>query len=225
MKATAKTDPGMKVARILLVDDHPIVRHGLTQLINHEPDLEVCGEARSCRETLKQLDATQPDVVIIDISLQGGNGIDVIKEIKSRANKVKMLVASMHDENVYAERALRAGAMGYVNKHEAVDEIVGAIRRVLQNKVYLSENMANRVLNRVVHREDTSPSPIDCLTDRELEVFRLIGQGVTTKQIANQLCLSVKTVETYRHRMKAKLSLASGNELTVHAAQWIMEEG
>lgn len=224
-KARLKTKTKAQPARVVLVDDHPIVRHGLAQLIDHEPDLLVCGDAASPCEAIKQIKTTRPDVVVIDISLKDGDGLDLIKEINAQDDNVKMLVTSMHDETLFAERALRAGAMGYVNKHEAVDKIVGALRRVLQDKIYLSETMANRLLSRTIrHRKDRIYSPVETLTDRELEVFRLIGRGLTTQQIADKLCLSVKTVETYRYRTKTKLRHTSSSELTVHAAQWILRQ-
>jgi DNA-binding NarL/FixJ family response regulator len=210
--------------RILIVDDHPIVRQGLTLLIANEPDLEVCGEAADSGEAVRQLTASRPDLIVVDISLHSGNGIELIKQIRSRDPNVKMLVSSMHDESLFAERALRAGAMGYINKAEATDKVVEAIRQVIRGKIYLSPRMTERMLCRAIGTEESlDHSPIDSLSDRELEVFELIGQGLTTRQIANKLHLSPKTVETYRENIKSKLNLANATELTRHAVQWTLE--
>ncbi|MDB5311327.1 MAG: two component transcriptional regulator, LuxR family [Gemmataceae bacterium] len=214
-------------ARVLIVDDHPAVREALAARIGRQPDLEVCGEADDMSEALRLVAATRPDVAIIDISLKTGNGIDLIKRIKDRNDGVRLLVWSMHGESLYAERALRAGALGYVNKDQATDTIVEAIRRVLEGKVYLSDAMAERMLHRAVGagREGGTRSPLDALADRELEVFRLIGQGVKTAEIADRLHLSVKTVETYRDRIRQKLDLTDGTELAHYATQWVLENG
>ena len=210
--------------RILIVDDHPIVRQGLSLLIANEPDLEVCGEAADSGEAVRQLTATRPDLIVVDISLHSGNGIELIKQIRSRDPNVKMLVSSMHDESLFAERALRAGAMGYINKAEATDKVVEAIRQVVRGKIYLSPRMTERMLCRAIGTEESlETSPIDNLSDRELEVFELIGQGLTTRQIANKLHLSPKTVETYRENIKSKLNLSNATELTRHAVQWTLE--
>lgn len=211
--------------RILIVDDHPLVRRGLRELIQNEPDLEVCGDAAGATEALQMLDATNPDLVIIDIFLKEGHGIELIKQIKARNERVKMLVSSMHDEALYAERVLRAGAMGYINKQEASDNVLHAVRQVLRGKVYLSAKMTERMLRGVLSaREATERPPIDRLTDRELEVFELIGQGLTARQIANQLHLSVKTIETHRENIKTKFNIKSAAELSRHAMQWVLEE-
>jgi DNA-binding NarL/FixJ family response regulator len=215
-----------KRARILIVDDHPAVREALALRIGRQRDLEVCGEAADPNEALRLVADTQPDVAVVDISLKTGNGIELIKRIKDRNDQVRMLVWSMHSESLYAERALRAGALGYVNKDQATDKIVDAIRRVLAGKVYLSDEMAEKLLHRAVGtREDLTRSPLDALADRELEVLRLIGQGVKTADIAERLHLSVKTIETYRDRIRHKLNLADGTELAHYATQWILEHG
>jgi DNA-binding NarL/FixJ family response regulator len=214
-------------ARVLIVDDHPAVREALAIRIGRQGDLEVCGEAAAMGEALRLVAETQPDVAVIDISLKTGNGIDLIKRIKGHNAHVRILVWSMHSEALYAERALRAGALGYVNKDQATDRIVEAIRRVLTGKVYLSEVMAQRMLQRAVGGapDEVTRSPLDVLADRELEVFRLIGGGVKTAEIAERLHLSVKTVETYRDRIRKKLGLSDGTQLAHYATQWVLENG
>lgn len=220
-----KRNEAKKRSKILIVDDHPAVREALTLRIGRQPDLDVCGEASDMNEALRLVAETQPDLAVVDISLKGSNGIDLIKRIKDRAPDVRMLVCSMHSESLYAERALRAGAMGYINKDQATDKIIDAIRRILDGKVYLSDAMAERMLQRAVGKSQTEAarSPLDVLADRELEVFRLIGQGVKTAEIAEQLHLSVKTIETYRDRIRQKLDLSNGTELARNATQWVLE--
>ena len=216
-----------KRARVLIVDDHPAVREALALRIGRQSDLEVCGEAADTSEALRLVAETRPDVAVVDISLKAGNGIDLIKRIKDRNDHVRILVWSMHSESLYAERALRAGALGYINKEQATDRIVEAIRRVLEGRVYLSEAMTERLLQRAVGgaREEVARSPLDVLADRELEVLRLIGEGVKTAEIAERLHLSVKTVETYRDRIRQKLDLSDGTELAHYATQWVLENG
>jgi len=220
-----KRNQTKKRAKILIVDDHPAVREALAMRISRQPDLEVCGEAADMTEALRLVADTQPDLAIVDISLKTGSGIDLIKRIKDRNDSVRMLVWSMHSESLYAERALRAGALGYINKDQATDKIIDAIRRVLEGKVYVSDEMAEKMLRRAVGagRNEPMRSPLDALADRELEVFRLIGQGVKTAAIAEQLHLSVKTVETYRDRIRKKLDLRDGTELAHYATQWVLE--
>lgn len=216
-----------KRARILIVDDHPAVREALAIRIGRQRDLEVCGEAADTNDALRLLADTKPDVAVIDISLKTGNGIDLIKRIKDRNKHTRILVWSMHSESLYAERALRLGALGYINKDQATDKIVEAIRRVLQGKIWLSEAMAERILQRAVGggQQALPRSPLDLLADRELEVFFLIGQGTKTADIADRLHLSVKTVETYRDRIRQKLNLNDGTELAHYATQWVLENG
>jgi DNA-binding NarL/FixJ family response regulator len=220
-----KRNPSKKRARVLIVDDHPAVREALASRIGRQADLEVCGEAADMSEALRLVADTQPDLAVVDISLKTGNGIDLIKRIKDRNDSVRMLVWSMHSESLYAERALRAGALGYINKDQATDKIVDAIRRVLEGKVYLSDAMAEKMLHRAVggSREEVTRSPLDALANRELEVFRLIGQGVRTAEVAERLHLSVKTVETYRDRIRQKLDLSDGTELAHYATKWVLE--
>jgi DNA-binding NarL/FixJ family response regulator len=212
-----------KPARVLIVDDHPPVREALALRIARQPDLEVCGEAADVGEALRLLADARPDVAVVDITLKSGDGIDLIKRIRDRDDHVRVLVWSMHAESLYAERALRAGALGYVNKDQATGTIVEAIRRVRDGKVWLSEVMADRMLRRAVGgRAGVTTSPVDALADRELEVFRLIGRGVKTAEIADRLHLSVKTVETYRDRIRQKLDLADGTQLAHYATQWVL---
>ena len=216
-----------KRARILIVDDHPAVREALAMRIGRQSDLEVCGEAADLSEALRLVADTRPDVAVVDISLKTGCGIDLIKRIKDRNDTVRLLVWSTHSESLYAERALRAGALGYINKDQATDKIVEGIRRVLEGKVYLSDAMAEKMLRRTVggERKEITRSPLDALANRELEVFRLIGQGVKTAEIAERMHLSVKTVETYRERIRKKLDLRDGTELVHYATQWTLENG
>jgi DNA-binding NarL/FixJ family response regulator len=221
---TQPSTPNARATRIMVVDDHPIVREGYKRLIESHDGLQVCAEAEEMPQAIRLIRETSPHVVIIDISLKGGSGLELIKEIKALFPTVKMLVASMHDENLFAERALRAGAMGYVSKQEATTQLTKAIFHVMHDKVFLSEAMTDRMLSRSVGAESSVPrSPIETLSDRELEVFELIGQGQTTRNIAEKLQLSPKTVETYRENIKDKLSLENATELTRHAVQWVLE--
>ena len=223
----SQTDAGKKTAKVLIVDDHPAVREGLAIRISRQPDLEVCGEAADVAEALHLFDTVNPDVTVIDISLKTGNGIDLLKRIKSRNDSARLLVWSMHPEALYAERALHGGALGYINKEQATDKIIDAIRRVLSGQVYLSDLMSERLLHRSVGREGerAERSPVESLSDRELEVFRLVGQGLGTQQIALKMLVSPKTVQTYRARIKEKLHLASGTELIRWAVQWVEGSG
>lgn len=210
--------------RIVVVDDHPIVRSGYSQLLNLEPDMEVCGEAGNMVEGLQVVDREHPDLVIVDLSLSEGSGLELCKQIKARQNGSRMLVVSMHDESLFAERVLRAGASGYVNKAEATHTLVEAIRTVMDGRIYLSSQMTDRMLCRAVGSEAfNDESPIHRLSDRELQVLEMIGQGVTTRQIAERLFLSPKTVESYRENLKAKLHLENSAELTRYAVQWVLE--
>jgi len=213
-------------ARVLIVDDHPAVREALALRIGRQPDLMVCGEAADTAEAMRLLSEARPEVAVLDITLKSGDGIDLIKRIKDRDASVRIVVWSMHPESLYAERALRAGALGYVNKDQATDTIVEAIRRVRRGEVWLSGAMTQRMLRRTVGggRQEVGGSPPDVLADREFEVFRLIGQGARTSEIAERLHLSVKTVETYRDRIRQKLDLADGTRLAHFATQWVLEQ-
>jgi DNA-binding NarL/FixJ family response regulator len=214
-----------KRARVLIVDDHPAVREALAIRIGRQRDLEVCGEAADMGEALSLLADTQPDVAVVDISLKTGSGIDLIKRMKDRNDHVRIVVWSMYSESLYAERALRSGALGYVTKDQATDTIVEAIRRVLAGKVWLSEALTERMLRQAVgtSRVNAKRPSVDALADRELEVFRLIGEGMRTAEIAERLHLSVKTVETYRDRIRQKLNLVDGTKLAHYATQWVLE--
>jgi DNA-binding NarL/FixJ family response regulator len=210
--------------RVFVVDDHPIVRQGLALMINREPDLMVCGEAEEAQAALAAFEELHPDVLVVDISLPGPDGIDLVKAIRARDAGVPVLVLSMHDESIYAARALRAGANGYIMKQEATERVLIAIRRILEGDVYLSNSAASRVVNQYVRGAAAMPSPVSVLSDRELEVFRLIGQGHGTREIADTLHLSIKTVETYQTHIKEKLSLRNARELVQHAIEWNLAE-
>ena len=209
---------------ILIVDDHPLVRSGLHELMKHEPDLEVCCEAASLQEAVQFLGHHSPDVAILDISLPDGNGLDLIKRLRIRNPETRILVLSMHDETLLAERALRAGALGYINKEEAAENIVAAIRQILKGKIWMSQRMTEHLLRMgAPGTSESFNSPVDCLSDRELEVFELIGRGLGTGDIAGRLHLSVKTIETHRANIKKKLYIDTGSELTRRAMQWSLD--
>jgi DNA-binding NarL/FixJ family response regulator len=212
------------MAHILIVDDHPLVRTGFAQLIGDTPDLKVCGEAADMATALKLMELVTPDLAIIDLSLSGGSGLDLIEHIKARHSEILMLVASMHEESLYAERVLAAGARGYLNKQEAQEKIIPAIRQVLSGKVYLSEHMTERILNNMVSGSDDKRD-IDALSNRELQVFEMIGQGFAPGKMAEQLNLSIKTIETHQAHIKKKLGLSSAHKLTHRAIRWILEQG
>ena len=216
-----------KQSRVLIVDDHPAVREALALRISRHADLLVCGEASDLTEALQLVTETKPDVAVIDISLKTGNGLDLIKRIKARGEPVRMLVWSMYQESLYAERVLQAGAFGYITKEQATDKIVDAIRRVLEGKIYLSDAMTEKLLVRMQSGKAIGQSdrPEECLSDRELEVFQLIGQGIETQEIATRLNVSPKTIETYRFRIKEKLGISDGKELYRRALHWVEENG
>jgi len=210
---------------VFVIDDHPIVREGLTQLINREPDLTVCGTAEDIYEALKAMQTLKPDIALADISLKGADGIELIKNLKIRMPALPVLVLSIHDESIYAPRALRAGARGFIMKQEATENVLLALRRVLSGEIYLSKRMANKMLQQFVGAPGIAQKfSIDRLSDRELEVFRLIGQGHGTRRIAEELRLSVKTVESYREHIKEKMTLSDASELVQHAIQWLQRE-
>ena len=217
------TATSAKPARILIIDDHPIVRRGLAGLINEADDLTVSGEADSLADGLTQLRNIKPDLALVDLSLGDGHGLELIKQARAEGITTRLLVVSMMDESLYADRVLRAGAEGYLRKEEATDNIVTAIREVLIGKVYLSPTATARVLNQVASKEGVDKTPIETLSDRELEVFELLGNGLASREIAERLGLSVKTVETYREKIKAKLGLKNGTELTRHAIHYVMQ--
>lgn len=210
--------------RVFLVDDHPIVRHGMAQLVAAEADLAVCGDAADAASALEAIAAADPGVIILDVSLGATSGIDLIRELKQRAPHAVVLVVSMHDEELYAERALRAGASGYVMKHEATQSILRAIRSVAAGGVFVSEAVSARLLGRWAAGGASDASPLGKLSNRELHVLELIGRGMGTRAIAEQLQVSVKTVESYRARLKDKMNLRSGTELTRFAVHWATED-
>jgi DNA-binding NarL/FixJ family response regulator len=215
---------GSPRVRVLIVDDHPIVREGLASLLTKQPDFEICGETDSAPAALRLVEEAHPDIVTVDISLKVGDGLDLIRRIRDRHSSIRTVVCSLFDETLYAERALHAGAMGYVNKQEATRTIVKAIRQILDGRVYLSERMSDRLAHRLVGGRDSVRKPVvELLSDRELEVFRLIGQGLTSNEIARRLHIGAKTVETHRRRIKAKLYLENTAQLARDAAHWALK--
>ena len=211
--------------RILLVDDHAVVRFGISQLINRQPDLVVCGEEEEASKAVDAIKAQRPALVIADISLKESSGLELVRNIKTTFPKIPVLILSVHDESVYAEIAFRAGAKGYLMKHEALDKIVDAARRVLRGEIYVSEALSAKMVQQHVRGQPGVQEPIaNALTDRELEVFQLIGEWKRTKEIAQELHLSVKTVEYYREQIKRKLNLKDAGELTQRATSWVQRE-
>jgi DNA-binding NarL/FixJ family response regulator len=219
---SAEHGASARPSKIFLVDDHAIVREGLTLLINRETDLLVCGDSEDANLALRQIEIARPDLVIVDISLNGPDGLELLKSIRARDPLLPVLILSMLDELLYAERALRAGANGYIMKQQATEQVLVAIRRILGGEIYVSEQMANKMLHRFVGGSPLADqrSPVADLTDRELEVFRLIGEGHGTRQIAEELHISVKTVESHQAHIKDKLLLKNGRELVQRAIQW-----
>ncbi len=210
---------------VLVVDDHPLMRQGLALLVNQQQDMEVCGEAEEAHAAMLAIAQHRPDIVILDISLNGPDGLDLLKNIRGSDPDLPVLVLSMHDEAIYAERALRARANGYIMKQEATEKVLGAVRRILNGEIYLSERMSNKMLQQYIGGGPPMiQSRIASLSDRELEVFRQIGEGHATRKIAEELHLSVKTVETYQAHIKDKLALRTGRELIQHAIQWKIGE-
>ena len=214
-----------KRKRILLVDDHAVVRFGIAQLINQQGDLVVCGEEEDAAKALGAIVRLKPDLVIADISLKDSSGLELMRNVKAQFNGLPVLVVSTHEESMYAEIAFRAGALGYLMKGGALDNIVTAIRRVLSGNIYVSDTLAARMLQQQVRGQtDIQQSPVKTLSDRELEVFQLIGQWRKTKEIAQALHLSIKTIEYYREQIKQKLSLKGAGELTQYATCWVQRE-
>lgn len=222
----SETAVGTPKVRIYVVDDHELLRISLKGLLAGDTNLEMIGEAGDEETAYRQICDLAPDLVIVDISLKSGNGLDLVKRIKARNADIRCLVLSMYDSRLFAERALRAGASGYLNKQQPSTDVLQAVRTVMNGDVYLSEPMTRELLRRASHTaEPWSRSPVEDLSDRELEIFRLIGNGRATRQIATELHISTSTVETYRERLKTKLGLKNGAELTRHAMQWVMENG
>ena len=208
--------------KIIIVDDHPIVRQGLADLVNQEPDLKVCAQAEDALQAVALIKKFTPHLAVVDIALKDSSGIDLIKDIKIQFPHLLVLALSMHDESLYAERVLRAGAKGYIMKQEATEEVIGAIRKVLDGGIYLSDKMAGKMMRKLVG-QPAQPAvyTVESLSDRELEVFLLIGEGFSTRRIAEKLFLSVKTIETYREHLKEKLNLADSAHLLQYAIQWV----
>jgi len=224
MSRDAKSRDSVPQKKVFLVDDHAVVRQGLTALIEQEEDLFICGEAESAEDALKALGATAPDVCVVDLSLTGIDGIEFVKRARARFPDLRMIILSMHDETLYAERALRAGAMGYIMKRESTEKLLKAIRQVLAGEVSVSERTSGRVLRRLVGGDsEVKISAVEALTDRELGIFRLIGEGLGTRQIADRLHLSIKTIESHRANIMRKLDLSASTELVRRAVQWMSE--
>jgi len=223
VKALEATDDGK--IRVLLVDDHAVVRFGIAQLINRQPDMIVCGEEEDASKALSAIATLKPNLVIADISLKDSSGLELMRNIKAQHTGLPVLVVSGHDESIYAEIAFRAGALGYLMKEEALDKIIVAIRRVLSGAIYVSDTLAAKMLQQQIRGQTSiNESPVKDLSDRELEVFQLIGQWKTTRDIAEELHLSVKTIEYYREQIKRKLSLKNAAELTQRATAWVGRE-
>lgn len=208
--------------KVLLVDDHPIVREGMALLINREADLEVCAATEDSNAALDAIESHRPDLAIVDISLPGRDGLELLKTIRTKHSQMPVLILSMHGETTYAERALRAGASGYIMKQEATEKVLIAIRRILNREIYVSEQIAGRMLRHMAGADSKDRSPLDGLSDRELEVFRRMGEGQSTRQIAEELHLSVKTIETHQARLKEKLSLRSSRELVQYSIEYVV---
>ena len=223
--AAATTEVTDGKIRILLVDDHAVVRFGIAQLLNREPDMTVCGEEEDASKALGAIGTVKPNLVIADISLKDSSGLELMRNIKAQYAGLPVLVVSSHDESIYAEIAFRAGALGYLMKEEALDKIIMAIRRVLSGAIYVSDSLAAKMLQQQIRGQtNINESPVKDLSDRELEVFQLIGQWKTTRDIAEELHLSVKTIEYYREQIKRKLSLKNAAELTQRATAWVGRE-
>jgi len=223
MPAKKKNEPAKK--RLLIVDDHPMMRQGLAQLINNEPDLAVCWEADNAGQAIDVASQSQPDLVLADISLPDKSGLELIKDIHALRPGTLILVVSMHDETLYAERVLRAGARGYIMKQEGGKKLMAAIRKVLAGQIYVSEKMSARILEFFSGHRAEAASPIEKLSDREFEVFQLIGRGKGTREIADYLHLSIKTVEVHRGKIKEKLKLKSATDLVREAVRWTEAQG
>ncbi|HUW51570.1 MAG TPA: response regulator transcription factor [Sulfuricella sp.] len=218
LKSTGKS-------RVLIVDDHPLVRHGMAQLINQEADLHICCEAGNAEEAMEATCNCTHDLAIVDISMEGISGIELVKALKAKNGNLPVLVISMHDESLYAERALRAGAKGYVMKQEAPETILTAIRQILRGNIHVSDRIRDKMLRQITEGPQADASPLDKLGDRELEVIQLIGQGFRTVEIAERLNRSIKTIEAHRANLKKKLALKNGAELLHFAVQWTTRSG
>jgi len=219
----SSSSPALTHHRILIVDDHPVLRQGLALVIGREPDLEVCGEAENIEEALRLVEGGHPDVVIIDLSLDGEDGIELIDYIKSRWTAVKILVYSSHDEETFAGRVLRAGAAGYLSKREALPKVIAAIRRILSGEISLSPRITTKLLQRAAVGKPLDCNPVETLSNREMQIFEMIGRGINTVEIANELQISPKTVESHRKCVKTKLNVRTSAQLSRLAFQWVQE--
>jgi DNA-binding NarL/FixJ family response regulator len=224
LSTSTPNPPGGK-SRIFIVDDHTMFREGMKQLIDREPDLTVCGDAAGVEEALQGIPDLKPDLVIVDLSLSGSPGLDLIKTLKNQYASLPVLVVSMHEESLYAERALHAGASGYVMKQEPAKTVKAAIRKVLGGDLHLSDKMTAALLGRAMGRSPSASPvpPMARLSDRELEVFRMLGEGKMTRQIAEELNLSIATINSFRNRIKEKLNFKNSTELILHAIHWVRE--
>jgi DNA-binding NarL/FixJ family response regulator len=218
-----KTESINSVINVLLVEDHPMFRERLASVISKNGDMCVCGEADNVVDALRRAESLRPDIAIVDITLRGSNGLDFLKDLKARGIDLPVLVLSMHDEAIYAERVLRAGARGYITKYEASSEVMAAIEQVLNGQIYLSREMTARMLGLIADGRKGDPGDINALTDRELEVFQRLGRGQNARDIAAALHVGITTVDTYRARIKEKLGLKNGNELQRRAMEWVQE--
>jgi DNA-binding NarL/FixJ family response regulator len=218
-KKSAASSPAQKKSRILIIDDHVMVREGVAEIIKHEPDLDVCGTATTAHEGIEAVRKLKPDLILVDITLPGKNGIEFIKDVRAMNPDLRILVMSMHDESLYADRVLRAGGRGYIRKQEGGEKLIAALRRVVRGEIAVSEKMTGKLLEKFSGRK-TIDSPLEGLSDRELEVFQLIGQGKTMKEIGHELHLSPKTIEVHRSHIREKLKVTSAAELIAYAARW-----
>ena len=227
-ESPGKSSPGKSAvvkSRVFIVDDHTMFREGLRQLIEHDPRLTVCGDAADAATAIEGIRQSNSDVVIVDLTLAGSSGLDLVKSIRNDYEDLPVLVVSMHEESLYAERALRAGAMGYVMKNEPAKTVTAAIHSVLRGEMYLSRKMSSSVISKFMRGEtEQAMSPLEILSDRELEVFRMLGQGKGTRQIAQDLELSIPTIQSFRNRIKEKLHLKTAPELVLHAINWVQSE-
>ena len=218
--------PAMTKKKILIVEDHPLFRAMLSELIHRELGMTVCGETDNIKDAIRLINQTSPDAAVVDVTLRGSGGLELIKELKALNLKLPVLVLSMHQEGLYAERVLRAGAKGYISKGESPEEVVKAIRKVMDGHIYVSEGINEIILGRLGHADQaTQPSGVDLLSDREMEVFQLMGRGLNSREIAGQLNLGATTVDSYRARIKEKLGIKNAAELYQRAAQWLAEDG
>lgn len=211
--------------KIYIVDDHPLMRKGMAMTLESSIEFDVCGQCESAEEALAEIPGLKPDACVIDISLPGMNGIELVKNLLAQIPKLKILVVSRHDEELYAERAIRAGAKGYLMKLEAGEILVSAVRQILNGGVYLSDKIGSQLIMKLASGQSTGDNPLEILSDRELEVFELTGRGLSTKEIAERLHVSVKTIDTYRARIKDKMDLKSANDLMRKAVQWVEKSG